>query len=145
MSQALGIHGPNFGVGGGTRGAAEVMFAAAAMISRAEVPGVWVIVTGWHPELVLDPSGSPASNGKKAPPPIAIGVALAVQCLAPNWHGPRIHFHIEADGAGARTASGRMLGPLTVEGLQESLARADGGASAWRLADAGCMEIRRRE
>jgi hypothetical protein len=52
ISQALGIHGPNFGVGGGASAAGEAFLAAATMISENVLPGLWVVLSGHEPECV---------------------------------------------------------------------------------------------
>ena len=52
VSQALKIHGPNFGVGGGADSAAEALLAASALLADGEVPGLWVVLTGFEPEFV---------------------------------------------------------------------------------------------
>jgi len=50
ISQALQIHGPNYGVGGGPDCASEAFLAAAAWLGREPMPGVWLVLTGWQPE-----------------------------------------------------------------------------------------------
>jgi hypothetical protein len=72
VSQALKIHGPNFGVGGGPRGASEVMLAAAALLQGQRLPGVWVILT------CLDPELPPDEGGRATPGTQAVGLALAL-------------------------------------------------------------------
>ena len=58
ISLALGSHGPNLGVGGGLHAAAEGFLTALTWLSTGVVPGVWLVLTGWSPELVPDPSGN---------------------------------------------------------------------------------------
>src|SRR5438445_4469078 len=60
ISQALKIHGPNFGAGGGPGAAAEALLAGAVLLEGSRLPGVWVVLTGWDPEYVPDPEGRPA-------------------------------------------------------------------------------------
>jgi hypothetical protein len=50
VSQALKIHGPNFGVGGGPSGVSEALLTAAAMLDGPRLPGLWVVLTGCDPE-----------------------------------------------------------------------------------------------
>jgi hypothetical protein len=57
ISLALGLHGPNLGVGGGMHAAAEGFLAALTWLSCGLVPGVWLVLSGWTPELV---PGQPA-------------------------------------------------------------------------------------
>jgi hypothetical protein len=52
LSQMLKISGPNFGVGGGVDGAFEAFRAAFAMLEDRSVPGFWLVLSGYVPELV---------------------------------------------------------------------------------------------
>jgi hypothetical protein len=84
VSQALKIHGPNFGVGGGPCAAAEVLLAAAALLERQNVPGVWVVLSG------LDPESAPDEGGRTAPGTHCVGVALALVPPRSGWSGLRL-------------------------------------------------------
>ena len=59
ISLGLGLHGPNLGVGGGLHAAAEGFLAALTWLSSGNVPGVWLVLSGWSPELVPDRNGGP--------------------------------------------------------------------------------------
>lgn len=72
VSQALKMHGPNFGVGGGPGGAVEVLLAAAALLESKHLPGVWVVLTCLTPEL------PPDEAGRMPPGTQAVGLALAL-------------------------------------------------------------------
>jgi hypothetical protein len=61
VSQALKIHGPNFGVGGGPGGTVEVLLAATALLEGKRLPGVWIVLT------CLDPESPPDEAGRLAP------------------------------------------------------------------------------
>jgi hypothetical protein len=50
ISQALKIHGPNLGVGGGHSAADEGLMLSASLLGASITPGAWVIMTGWSPE-----------------------------------------------------------------------------------------------
>jgi hypothetical protein len=54
ISLALGLHGPNLGIGGGLHAAAEGFLAAMTWLSAGVVPGVWLVLSGWTPELIPD-------------------------------------------------------------------------------------------
>lgn len=58
ISLALGLHGPNVGVGGGLYAAAEGFLTALTWLSTGGVPGVWLVLSGWSPELVPDQRGN---------------------------------------------------------------------------------------
>jgi 3-oxoacyl-(acyl-carrier-protein) synthase len=51
LSLALGIHGPNLGVGGGAHSEVEGFLASLTWLAAGVVPGVWLVLTGWEPEL----------------------------------------------------------------------------------------------
>lgn len=72
VSQALKIHGPNFGVGGGPGGAAEAVLAATALLEGKKLPGVWLVLTCLHPEY------APDDAGQAAPGTECVGLALAL-------------------------------------------------------------------
>jgi hypothetical protein len=70
ISLALGLHGPNLGVGGGLYAAAEGAVAALTWLAAGIVPGVWLVLSGWSPELI--------PNGRGAPPAPASGECQAL-------------------------------------------------------------------
>jgi hypothetical protein len=84
ISQALQIHGPNFGVGGGPGAEVEAMLTGAALLSAGEVPGVWVVLTGWHPEPAPDRKGQVAAHC------VCQGLALALVAPRPGVAGRRL-------------------------------------------------------
>ena len=45
VSVALGIHGPNFGIGGGPDAVPEGIVAALSVLAEKRVPGVWLILS----------------------------------------------------------------------------------------------------
>ncbi len=78
ISQALKIKGPNFGVGGGPHAADEALLVAAGMVADEQLPGVWLVMTGYNPELAPnDPAGG-SESGKSEKPPAVEAVALAL-------------------------------------------------------------------
>jgi hypothetical protein len=119
VSQALKLHGPNFGVGGGPGGAAEAIQTAAALLQGDRLPGVWVVWTGWNPEP------TPELNGHAAAAEVS-GAALALVADAPAWHGPRLRVGANVAAERAR-ANGRAVTPLpfTLEALLAVLAGAN--------------------
>jgi hypothetical protein len=86
ISQALKIHGPNFGVGGGPGGPAEALVTAAAMLEGQKLPGVWVVLT------CLDPERGPDEMGRPATGTLCIGLALALAPLRAD--GSRIRLRV---------------------------------------------------
>jgi hypothetical protein len=126
ISQALKIHGPNYGVGGGADGAAEALLVANAMLSEQNLPGVWVVLTGFDPELV------PADPEDVAPPQATECLAVALALVEP---GLRRHGRFLAVGANGTSEAETDRWPLlSLENLAAVLAQGhDGKAARWQL------------
>ncbi len=73
VSQALGIHGPNFGAGGGSGAEIEGLLAAITLLHGMNLPGVWLVSTWLDPELSADPT-----TGRPVPGTRSWGLALAL-------------------------------------------------------------------
>jgi hypothetical protein len=72
ISIGLGLHGPNFGVGGGPQAMAEGLTAALTFLDGGMVNGLWLVITGWDPEPVPDGAGSTATDS------VCHGLAMAL-------------------------------------------------------------------
>jgi hypothetical protein len=121
ISQALKIHGPNFGVGGGPNGAAEGLLTAAALIGD-RLPGVWVVLTGWDPEPIPD-QPEPEST-------VCNAVALALVQPVELWEGWRLRVYM-GEASRARTSQGQPPS-LTLESIQAAL-HSDSSAVPFQL------------
>jgi hypothetical protein len=75
VSLALGLHGPNFGAGGGPNAVPEGLVAALSTLRTSGVPGVWMVLTQFEPEPTPDANGV-ATN--------AISCIAAALALVPN-------------------------------------------------------------
>jgi hypothetical protein len=84
ISLLLGNRGPCFGVGAGPGGCAEAAQTAATFLDRESVPGVWLVMTGWDPEPVLD------EQNKLQADVVCHGLALGLTPAASS-HLPRLH------------------------------------------------------
>jgi hypothetical protein len=84
ISQALKIHGPNFGTGGGRTSTLEALLAGAVMVEGSRLPGAWIVLTGWDPELIPDREGNPTAST------LCRAVAMALVAPRPAWRGPRL-------------------------------------------------------
>jgi hypothetical protein len=73
VSQALEVHGPNFGVGGGPGSELEALLAGVALLDHMDLPGVWLVFTRLDPEGPCDPA-----TGRPGPGTDASGLALAL-------------------------------------------------------------------
>jgi hypothetical protein len=145
ISQALEIHGPNFGVSGGPDCASETMLAAAALLAEGQVPGTWVILTGWFPEPHLEKPGLPCLPGLRPSGSVYGAVALALTTVVPDWDGSLLQ--ITPSGADWNHDTipeiDTTLPPFTVKMLLEELATDNLAPAAWRLACGGWLECER--
>jgi hypothetical protein len=90
VSVALGMHGPNIGVGGGRHAVAEGLAVSLALLAPAagdagSLPGVWFVATAWDEEPPLDESGRPLDAGTGAGLPreaVCRGIALVLEAEA---------------------------------------------------------------
>jgi len=62
LSIALGVHGPNLGVGGGLSSEFEGILTALTWLRAGIVPGLWLVFSGWSPEFVPDRKGEPMAH-----------------------------------------------------------------------------------
>jgi hypothetical protein len=85
VSQALGIHGPNFGVGGGPGAEIEGLLAAISLLHDMNLPGVWLVSTWLDPELSAD-----RTTGRPVPGTRSCGLALALVPTAAASEGTGI-------------------------------------------------------
>lgn len=106
ISQALKIHGPNFGVGGGPGGAVEVLLAATALLEGKRLPGIWVVLT------CLDPEAPPDDAGRLPPGTQAVGLALALTPVRTS--GSRLRLQVVLGTPDAETLARSQ--PSTGEG-----------------------------
>jgi hypothetical protein len=150
VSQALQIHGPNFGVGGGPFGAAKAMLAAAAMVGNSALSGVWVVLSGWNWDPVLLDARQPSRNGHHDSYPVCRAAALALTGEQLTASGRILHVHPGAvrtaqsstDSNGS--APGHGEAPIfTLEAICEALADSQVGAQSWQLDCGGWVELER--
>jgi hypothetical protein len=123
VSQALRIHGPNFGVGGGPGAAAEAVLAAAALLACRHLPGVWLVLTA------LDPEVAPDDKGRPAPGTLCAALALALVPARPGGSGIRLRVVSGAEPllaaeCGSACTTGGSAG-IDLFRLQEMLALLD--------------------
>ncbi len=62
LSIALGVHGPNLGVGGGLSSEFEGILTALTWLQAGIVPGLFLVFSGWSPEFVPDRMGEPMAD-----------------------------------------------------------------------------------
>jgi hypothetical protein len=83
ISQALGAHGPNLGVGGAAGSEEQALLAAANLLEDPSISGVWVVLTGCEYGTPADGSETPSLRNCEA-------LALALKPLDPDWTGSRL-------------------------------------------------------
>jgi hypothetical protein len=110
ISLVLGIHGPNLGVGGGLHAAAEGFLTALTWLAGGVVPGVWLILSGWSPELV--PQG--ADHGPDACECQALALALVASGVVEPGKGPGVRVITQAESLPVKA-------PIDLIGLTQKL------------------------
>jgi hypothetical protein len=122
ISLALGSHGPNLGVGGGLHSAADGFLTALTWLSSGVVPGVWLVLTGWSPELNPDPTGLANHSGEC--------MALALALVNTETESRRPTFRAVFSSAGLPVRA-----PLDLASLAERLTHPEGRSLATIAAD----------
>jgi hypothetical protein len=138
VSQALKIHGPNFGSGGGPGGAADALLTGTALL-HGGLPGVWVVLTGWEPEPVTDGKGQVVT-----PDCVCNAVALALTPAAA--HDRRLALRVVPAGSEARRNGHGGVTLLSLEAVVRTLAGPGGPPATvvWQLPSGGRVELVRR-
>jgi hypothetical protein len=138
ISQALKIHGPNFGTGGGPDGTPEALIAGAALVEENRVPGVWVVATAWDSEVIPD------ANGHLPPASVCKAWAFAMVPARHGWPGAWLRV---APGKGA-SRNGRQPRPgepgyVDAEAIFEAIVRPENTATKilYHLDGGGSIEI----
>lgn len=62
LGLALGCHGPCVGVGGGLDGETDAWLTATSLLDRHQLPGMWLIFSGWEPDERIDIEGTPLTE-----------------------------------------------------------------------------------
>ena len=135
VSQALKIHGPNLGIGGGPGALTEIFWISTAMLHGDRLAGAWIVLTGWTPEPIVE-------SGEPLPPDLrCTALAMALTAARSGWRGPRIKLipPIQRRGIAHSTA----VDGLTIDSLQAALAAPDVRATTivWQLEDGARLEL----
>jgi len=123
ISLALGLHGPNLGVGGGLHATAEGFLTALTWLEAGIAPGVWLVLTGWVPELVPEARNDAAPFGGECR-----ALALALVAAGTPDDGPLPLFRIVT-----RAAPRGGLPPPDLAQLAQKLRSAD-APEPWTIA-----------
>jgi hypothetical protein len=142
VSQALRIHGPNFGIGGGPDAVVEALTVAATLVADRSLPGLWLVLTEHDPEFIPADPNEPSTNGHHTGP---LGVALALALIrrpgASIGMSLRICPHAEPSpepDAGDWTSWTPLnaVGPLAAAFSQNGMPN-----GSWRIGLSGWMEL----
>lgn len=141
ISQALKMHGPNYGVGNGPLSAGEGLLAAVAMTTRAQAPGVWFVMSSWSPEPTGAVSGvaeSPVGAARCR----ALALALVAADPTPRQRQLSVRYEpmdVERPMWRRRTT---QLPPLSLESLAAALEQNVGAdAVAFSLPGGGRLQL----
>jgi hypothetical protein len=122
ISQALKIHGPNFGAGGGPNGVLEALRAGAVLLHGDRLPGVFVIVTDWEPEFLPDRDGRPIGDTTLH------AIAFALSPIRLDAHGMRLVVSVHPGPMCRTSALGAKLSLARLAELLPILAENHGPA-----------------
>jgi hypothetical protein len=133
-SIALGLHGPNVGVGGGPWAIGDGLVAALTLFDTAHVPGIWLLLTQFDPEPIPDEVGRPLNES------VCHAVALA---LVPGSEGES-QLTLRPGTAAIRAAVARWPEPNVAEIAAVARAASRGLTSRWAcwLPWGGRVELR---
>jgi hypothetical protein len=142
ISQALQIHGPNLGVGGGPEADIEVMRVAPAFLADPNLPGLWVVMSGWNPEPIPAPPIADASSGSTNgfhPVPYCQAVAIALTSPPAEWEGLELQFHLHGAGNNG-WAIKHSLPAFRLESLQAAF-ESPSSRDHWALGNNGTVKL----
>ncbi len=125
ISLALGLHGPNVGAGGGLHAATEGFLAALTWLAAGVVPGVWLVLSGWSPELIPERKGGATAAEESSGEIECRALALALRpadpaagaCEAGPWFRLR---------TGVGPAPGTVAAPVDLVRLARELQTPEG-------------------
>jgi len=105
------------------------------MLHGDRLPGIWIVLTGWTPEPVVQ-SGEPLSADSRC-----TGFAIALTAARPGWRGPQIRL-IPKNKLCASSPSASADG-LTIDSLYAGLSAPDVRATTvvWHLKDGARLEL----
>ncbi len=127
VSVAMGLHGPNFGVGGGPNAALEGFLTVLGSVDWQSVPGMWLVLTEWNPEPIPDKSGKPTNAA------LCFGLALALVQPRPNESAPRLRIELPTTGSDDSprqcSTSADLAGVRAISDVIHGMANSHSGSS----------------
>ena len=125
ISQALKIHGPNFGIGGGPNAGLDAFLLAPAMLP--DLPGLWLVLSGYESEWIPSPDAA-------TPAPVCQGVALALT----NESCVDTGMYLTITQTQPDEPAPTFYPEFQLSAFAKELAT---GAGKWRLADSLLLEL----
>jgi hypothetical protein len=143
VSQALRVHGPNFGVSGGPTSADEAFLCAASLLAGDRVPGVWLVMTGFDPELIPEEPGAPSAQGQPKTVSAIGAVALALTLARPG--SPKLKLMVAPGPVPKEVGAARPVASVPLFCLEALLGTLSEPkpAGIWRLHCGGRLELKR--
>ena len=143
LSLALMNHGPSISVGGGPDDQTSTLLSMAGLLGQGKFPGVWLVVSGWWPELTIEINGQPTSDSKcmaavlgVVPAPVA-KTAGSIR-FAPAGHLPTA---VQGNAAENSTAQGAAKPPASDFRLADFLLADGAPPRRWQCQFANGLEI----
>lgn len=90
LSLALGCHGTCIGAGGGPADEASALLAAVSLLRRPGVGGLWLLFTGWVPEMLIDRTGRPTAETHCVAAALALRPSAVAAAMSPQQSVLRI-------------------------------------------------------
>jgi len=141
ISQILKIHGPNLGTGGAPGGSVDAFLAAAVLLEGNRLPGVWVVLSDWEPEMMPDEMGTPTPADA-----VCRATALALVPVQAGWQGPRLRIAARGPGQHNAADTGRAVKSSSGLGaLLGVLGSSDRSPTTviWQLEGGGWIELKK--
>lgn len=143
VSVALGMHGPQLGVGGGPEALGEGLLVAASLLAGrgdSACTGVWLVATEWDEEPSLDSAGVPLGD------PICRGLAALLEPLPDPVDGDPsvtpIGFELRMAGLGRGSRLPGAAGGLGALARALDMCREGVALASWAVGCPGGGEIR---
>jgi hypothetical protein len=126
ISQALKIHGPNFGINDGPGGESDAFLLATGLLAAGTLPGLWLVLTGNEREAIPSLDDPPAT-----PPPCVAAVMALVSSVGPP-KGARLAVRDAAEGRGTPAHLPEFYLPALL---------LPGARGKWRLSDSHWLDV----
>lgn len=108
LSLALASHGPCIGVGAAPGEETQALLTTATLLERSEIPGTWLVLSGWSPEPPIDVEGTETIEAQ-----CRAGVMAVVSSHSPVAESAIGRISFRTCGTGERAEAANLLTWLT--------------------------------